>query len=135
MSELVLLAAVVALLALAALAIRAYFLVRRAHQFLDQVGRLVEEEVRVTLGRLAETARGVEKTVGKLDEGLSSLASTLARVDRLGEKLEPESLARTIISPAVGKITSWIAGVRRGMRSVRARKERGGPETGAGEAG
>ena len=122
MEKLALLAAAVALLALAAVAIRAYFLVKRIHQLTDQVGRLLESEVSSTIRALGDTARGAQAAVGKLDDGLGSLASSLDRVDRLTAKLEPESLARTVLHPTVARLAAWVGGLRKGLASSRARR-------------
>ena len=132
MEGLVQLAAAIALLALAALAIRVYVLVTRVHRLTDQVSRLVESDVAAAIRALGDTARGARHAIGKLDDGFASLAKSLQRIDRLTEKLEPESMAQTVLRPAVAKIGSWLAGVRRGLASVRTRR---GRDAGAGEAG
>jgi hypothetical protein len=132
MEKLALFAAAVALLALAALAIRAYLLVKRIHDLVDQVGRLVDSDVGSTVRAWGDTARGVQQAVGKLDDGFGSLATSLDRVDRLTERLEPESLARTVVQPAVAKIASWLVGLRKGLASARERPQRE-PRTTPGE--
>lgn len=119
MQQIMLFAAAVALLALAALAIRAYFLVKRTHTLLDQVGRLVDTEVTEVVRTLGGAARGVEQAVGKLDKGLESLSSTLDRVDRVTHKLEPEYLAHTVAQPVLAKLAAWVGGVRKGLARVR----------------
>ena len=124
MQQIVLFAAAVALFALAALAIRAYLLVKRTHELLDA-------EVADVVRTLGGAARGVEQAVGKLDTGLESLSSTLDRVDRVTQKLEPESLAQQVTQPALAKIAAWVGGIRKGL--ARARRDRKG-ETGAAEA-
>jgi hypothetical protein len=137
MAELALLAAALAGLAVAALAIRAYYAVKGLHQLIERVGRVVESEVAGAVRTLGETARGVQQTVGKLDEGLQSLANTLDRVDRLSAKLEPESLARTVVTPAVAKLATWIGGLRKGLASARggAAQDKSAPGPGEGEEG
>lgn len=112
MQQIMLFAAAVALLALAALAIRAYFLVKRTHALLDA-------EVADVVRTLGGVARGVEQAVGKLDKGLEALSSTLDRVDRVTQKLEPESLAHTVGRPALAKLAAWVGGVRKGFARVR----------------
>lgn len=119
MQQIMLFAAAVALLALAALAIRAYFLVKRTHTLLDQVGRLLDTEVAGTVRTLGGAARGVEQAVGKLDKGLESLSSTLDRVDRVTHKLEPDYLAHTVAQPVLAKLAAWVGGVRKGIARVR----------------
>jgi hypothetical protein len=115
MELLVLVTAFVALLALTAVAIRLYMLVRRVHQ-------LVDGEISATVRNLGETVQGIRRTVGKLDEGLASLNSTLSRVDRVTTTLEPESLARTMAQPALRKLASWLGGLRRGLATVRSQQ-------------
>ena len=124
MQQVMLFAAAVALLALAALAIRAYLLVKRTHELLDA-------EVADVIRTLGGAARGVEQAVGKLDKGLEALSSTLDRVDRVTQKLEPESLAHTVAQPALAKIAAWVGGIRKGL--ARARRDKKG-EAGAAEA-
>ena len=124
MQQIMLFAAAVALLALAALAIRAYFLVKRTHTLLDQVGKLLEAEVTDVVRTLGGAARGVEQAVGKLDKGLEALSSTLQRVDHVTQKLEPESLAHTVGRPALAKLAAWVGGLRKGL--ARVRRGRGG---------
>lgn len=122
MEGLVQLAAAVALLALAALAIRAYLFVKRLHRLTDQISRLVESDVAPSIRALGDIAQGARQAVGKLDDGLGSLANSLQRIDRLTEKLEPEAMTRTMLHPAVAKIVSWLTGVRKGIASVRAHR-------------
>ena len=115
MATVALIAAAVAALALAAVGIRLYFLLTR-------IQKLVDSEVASTIRALGDTARGAQETLRKLDKGLTSLGSSLERVDRLTEHLEPESMARKMMKPVVAKIVSWISGVRQGLASVRRRK-------------
>jgi len=119
MQQIMLFAAAVALLALAALAVRAYFLVKRTHTLLDQVGGLLDTEVAEVVRRLGGAARGVEQAVGKLDKSLESLSSTLDRVDRVTHKLEPDYLAHTVAQPVLAKLAAWVGGLRRGLARVR----------------
>jgi hypothetical protein len=112
MENLALFAAALAAFVLAAVGIRVYFLVKRVHRLLDsEVGDMVRA--------WSDVARGVQEAVGKVDDGLSSLATSLQRVDRLTEKLEPEAMARTVLKPTVAKILSWIRGLRKGLASAR----------------
>ena len=112
MNTLVMVAALAALLALTAVAIRAYLLIGRVHQ-------LVDSEVSATIRSLEETVQGVRRTAGKLDDNLESLGTTLARVERLTATLEPDALARTVAQPALRTLASWLRGLRRGLESVR----------------
>jgi len=137
MAELALLAAALAGVAVAALAIRGYYAVKGLHQLIDRLGQVVETEVAGAVRTLGETARGVQQTVGKLDDGLQSLANTLERVDRLSAKLEPESLARRVMTPAAAKLATWVGGLRKGLASARgdAAQEEPAPGPGEGEEG
>lgn len=115
MATVALMAATVAALVLAAVGIRTYFLLTR-------IQKLVDSEVASTMRALGDTARGAQEALRKLDKGLTSLASSMERVDRLTEHLDPDSMARTMVKPVVAKIVSWISGVRKGLASVRRRK-------------
>lgn len=128
MSGFALFAVSLAALAAVAVAIRIFVLLGRVQQLVETVKRTVESDVTDTVRELGETARGVQKAVGKLDDGLGSLASSLDRVDRLTEKLEPDSVTRTVVQPAVAKIAAWIGGVRKGMSAARERKAKGAAE-------
>jgi len=128
MSSFALFAVSLAALAAVAVAIRIFVLVGRLQQLVETVKRTVESDVTDTVRELGETARGVQKAVGKLDDGLGSLASALDRVDRLTEKLEPDSVTRTVVQPAVAKIAAWIGGVRKGVSAARERKAQGAAE-------
>lgn len=128
MATVALIAASLAALVLAAVGIRAYFLVKRLHGVLDRVDQLVASDATTTVRALGDTARGAQAAVAKLEDGLSALASTLERVDRLSANLEPDSMARTVAQPIVTKVLAWISGLRKGLGSVR---KKGAP---AGEA-
>jgi hypothetical protein len=130
MEGLVLAAALVALLAAAGVAVRAYFLLKRIH-------RMVDSEIAPTVQALRDTLQEVRGTVGKLDKGVESLASMLERVDRVTEKLEPESMARAAARAPLKKLASWIGGVRRGLASIRGEKAAcaPGPDEDEAEAG
>ena len=133
MTQIALLAATLAALAAAALAIRAYLAVARLQAVIDQVGKAVETDLRATIRAWGNTAQGLQQAVGKLDGSLQSLASTLERVDRVTEKLEPESVARTVVAPAVAKLAAWVAGLRKGLASTRHGKGRAKAGAGPGE--
>ena len=122
METLALVAAFLAAIALLALAIRGYYLVKRLHQLVDSLDRTVENEVNPAVRGWREAADGIKQAAGKLESGAASLATTLDRVDRLTERLEPDSLLRTMMGPAIMKLASWVAGFRKGMASVRAPK-------------
>jgi len=91
----------------------------RLRRLLAQVENTLDPEVREMLRAWREAAQGVQQAARKLDEGLAALARTLERVDRLSQKLEPDSLARTLLQPAVAKLLAWLAGVQKGLASVR----------------
>jgi len=118
METLALLAATLAAVALIVVSVKAYFLMIRAQAVVDRLGRLVDSELTPTVRAWEETARGVQNAARKLDEGLGSLARTLARVDRMSEKLEPEVVTLSVIQPAMAKVVSWLGGVRKGLGDV-----------------
>ncbi len=118
MDKVALAAAILAALVVAGVAIRLYMLVIRAQSAVDRLERLLESEVVSAVRAWEEAARGVGEAAGKLGSGLESLASTLRRLDRVTEKLEPEVLRLTAIQPAVGKVASWLAGVSKGLADV-----------------
>ena len=118
METLALLAATLAAVALIVVSVKAYFLMIRAQAVVDRLGRLVDSELTPTVRAWEETARGVQNAARKLDEGLGSLARTLARVDRMSEKLEPEVVTLSVIQPAMAKVVSWLGGVRKGLGEV-----------------
>jgi len=126
MNTLVLAAAFIALVAVTAVAVRAYLLVKRLHD-------LVDRDVSAVIEDLGETVQGTRRAVGKVDDNLDSLASTLARVDRVTAALEPDSLARVVAQPALRKLATWLGGLRRGLAT--ARSQSGSASGGAGEDG
>ncbi len=119
MATVALIAASLAGLALAAVGIRAYFLVKRLERLADQLRDFVTSEAGPTMRAVGDTARGARGAAEKLEEGLGSLASTLERADRLTAELEPDSMARRVMEPVVAKIVSWVSGLRKGLGSVR----------------
>ena len=118
METLLVVAAFLAAVAVLALALRAYYFVRRLHQVVDSLGRTVEQELNPAVRAWREAAEGVRKAATTLDSGCASIASALDRVDRLTERLEPDSLMRTMVGPAIAKIASWVSGFRKGIASV-----------------
>ena len=124
MNTLVLAAAFIALAAVTAVAVRAYLFVKRVHQ-------LVDRDVSAVIQDLGETVQGARRAVGKLDDNLDSLASTLARIDRVTAALEPDSLARVVAQPALRKLATWLGGLRRGLAAARSQSASG--SGGAGE--
>jgi hypothetical protein len=126
MSSVALIAITLAALAVAALAVRTYVLVRRAHEVVDRVAEVVDTDIAGTAQAWRETARGVQQAAGKLERGLSSLASTADRLDRLAAKLDQEPLARLLVAPTLSKLSAWVAGVRRGLAKTHRQKPPGG---------
>jgi hypothetical protein len=122
METLALFAAILAAAALIVLIIKAYIFVARATAVLEKVGHLVDTDVAAAARSWCEAARGVQNAVGKLDQGLESLSSTLARVDRMTQKLEPETLTLSMLQPALSRVSSWLGGIRRGLSEVVGRK-------------
>ncbi|MCJ7822451.1 MAG: hypothetical protein MUQ26_05120 [Armatimonadetes bacterium] len=119
MATVALIAASLAALVLAVVGIRAYFLVKRLHLLLDHVDQLVASDVTTTVRALGDTARGARTAVAKLEGGLSALARTLERVERLSANLEPDSVARTVAQPVVTRLLGWVSGLRKGLGAAR----------------
>jgi hypothetical protein len=122
MQTVALTAATLTALVFIAVGIRALFLQSRIARLVDQAGRLLDSEVTPAVRAWREAAEGVRTAATTLDSGCGSLASALDRVDRLTEKLEPDSLMRTMVGPAIVKIASWVAGFRKGIASVHGAK-------------
>ncbi|MBN1459277.1 MAG: hypothetical protein JXA57_07060 [Armatimonadetes bacterium] len=122
MANLALAATTLAALAFVFLVVKVYVLVARATAVVDKVGRLVDTEMAEAARAWGEAARGVQNAVGKLDQGLESLSVTLARVDRVAQRLEPEQLTLSVLQPALAKVGSWLGGVRRGLSEVTGHK-------------
>lgn len=118
METVALLAATLAAVALIVISVKAYFVMVRAEAVVARLGRLIDAELSPTVRAWEETARGVQSATRKLDEGLSPLVRTLARVDRVSEKLEPEALTLSVVQPAVTKVVSWLGGVKKGLGEV-----------------
>jgi hypothetical protein len=107
-----------AALAVMVLAIRWFFLIRRLHRLADQVSTTVAPELTEAVRGWRAAAESVQRSAAKLDQGLSCLAKTLGRVDRMTENLETGSLARTLIAPTVLKVAAWLGGLQRGLSSA-----------------
>ena len=118
MSTVALIAASLAALVLAVVGIKVYVLLTRVHRLLDQVGRILESDVRPTIEALGGVAQGARRAVGKVDDGLTSVANALERVDRLTGRLEPDSVARGVVEPLVAKILAWITRGQKGAASA-----------------
>jgi len=109
-------------LAVLAAAVSWLFLVRRLRQLADQIGHAVQAEARQAFLSWKAAADAVQRSAGKLDQGLESLARTLDRADRVTERLEPESLTHTVVAPLLVKIGAWLGGFRKGLGSAHRRK-------------
>ena len=118
METLALLAATLAAAALVALIIKAYILVARATALVEKVGQLVDADIATSARSWGEAARGVQTAVGKLERGLESLSSTLARIERMTQRLEAEAMTLSVLQPALAKVGSWLGGLRRGFSGV-----------------
>ena len=118
MEKVALLAAMGGALAVIVVSIRLCLLIVRAQSAVDHLGQLLEEEARPTVRAWRDAARGVQTAAGKLGRGLDSLASTLGRVDRITERLEPDVLALRAMEPAAAKVVSWLSGLRKGLAGV-----------------
>lgn len=128
MSTVALIAASLAALVLAVVGIKVYVLLTRVHRLMDQLGRILESDVRPTIEALGGVAQGARKAVGKVDDGLTAVASTLERVDRVTGQLEPDSVARGLLEPLVARILAWIT---RGQRGAASAGKAGACETSA----
>jgi len=112
-------AATVAMLVCIAVGIGGLLLQARIRRFLDQAERTLQSEITPSVRAWGDAARGISEAAGKLNDGFAPLARTLERADRLTEKLDPEALGRTVLHPALAKLLAWVAGVRKGLASVR----------------
>lgn len=106
-----------AALAVMVLAIRWFFLIRRLHRLADQVSTAVAAELSEAVRAWRVAAESVQRSAGKLDQGLNCLARTLDRFDRMTENLETGSFARTLMAPTVLKVAAWLGGLQRGLSS------------------
>lgn len=111
MSTVALILAALAALAVIVLVIRMMFLIRRVQQVWDRLGRTIESDLSPGIRAWGEVAQGVRKAAGKLDDDLTSLGRTLQRAEQLSEKLDTGLLFGSTAS----KLSSWLAGVRRGL--------------------
>lgn len=131
MTTVALIAVSLAALVLAAVGIRVYCLVKRLERLADKVGEVVSSEAGPAVRAVGDVARGARGAAEKLEAGMGSLASTLERADRLTAGLEPDSMARRVVEPVVGKMVTWIMGVRKGLRSVRKEQPEGAAAEGS----
>jgi len=128
MEKVALLAATLAAVALILVMVKVYVLVVRATAVVEKAGRLLDAEIAEAARGWGAAARGVQKAVGKLDQGLESLSVTIARVDRVAERLEPEALTLSVLQPALAKVGSWLGGVRKGLSGVASHRGRAAGE-------
>lgn len=131
-----LIVAIAAGLAVVVVSVRLYLVAVRAQAAVERMRRLAEVELSETIRAWGEAARGVERAAGKLEEGMGKLASTLHRVDRVAERIEPDLLALSALQPALAKVGAWLGGVRKGLATVAGQRSKGrtgeGVETEAG---
>ncbi len=121
MVELALIAGVVAAVAVTIACIKLYTFLMRAQAAVDRLG----SEASTAVQAWAETARGVQRAAGKLEESLTPLGNCLCRVDRVTEKLEPDVLAVSVIQPAISRVSNWLGGFRRGLSDFRVQRPKG----------
>jgi len=113
-------------LAIMVLAIRWFFLVRRLHRLADEISCVIGAEVSDAVHAWRGAAESVQRSAGKLDQGIDALGRTLGRLDRMTEGLESGSLTRTLVGPTVLKIAAWLGGLQKGLASThKARAEEG----------
>jgi len=118
MTTVALVAGTLAALAVIILVIRVLFLVRRVQQVWERLDQAVEGDLRPGIREWGEAARGIRRAAGKLEGNLTSLGRTLDWVGLFTDKLEPELVAHLLTGP-LGRLASWVAGVRRGLRAYR----------------
>lgn len=134
MTEVALAAGALAALAVIALVVRAFFLVKRVQSVWQQVQRTVESELAPSLRAWGEAAQGVQQAARKLDGVLAGLDSIVQRLDRLSQRLD----SGLLMGAAVTKVTAWLAGVRRGLQACQHKdsgKHSGALAEGQGEPG
>jgi len=117
LSLLALAAACVAAGAVTAAALRSVLLAKRLHSLSDQFSRLLEEEVRPALVEVAQAARGLQQTTGKIDAAVVPLEHSLRRLERW-TGATAEALLVSAVSPAFGKVTGALGGLRRGLGEI-----------------
>ncbi len=118
MTTVALVFATIAALVFIAVGIGALCVQARIRDLVDRLQSILDSEVTPLVRAWTEAARGVQHSAGELDRGLGALARTLDRLDRLTEKLQPDSLARTLLHPALAKLLAWLGGFRKGVAST-----------------
>jgi hypothetical protein len=108
-------AIIVAALAVTAAAVRTFLLSARLEKLSDRAYRTLEEEVQPTLAEVEQTARRIQDSLGKVDATLIPFANTARRIEKWTAAVATETLVATALGPALGKVTSWVSGVRRGV--------------------
>ncbi len=136
MNTVALIVAIAAGVAVVVVSVRLYLVAVRAQAAMERIRRVVEVELTETIKAWGQAAQGVERAAGKIEEGVGRLATTLSRVDRVAERLEPELLGLAALQPALAKVGSWLGGMRRGLTAVTGQRSKGktgeGVETEAG---
>ncbi len=111
-------AVIVAALAVTAFSVRIYLLAGRLQQLADQFSRILEEDVRGAVAEIEQAARRTQATLGKVDAALIPFGHTVRRIERWTATLATEALVTGALSPALAKVSGWLAGLRKGVSSV-----------------
>jgi hypothetical protein len=112
MSEIAAIAVTIAALAVLALVIRVFLLARRVQKVWERLDRTIESELTPGIRAWGDAGRGVQQAAGKLANGLSVLTRVIERADRVSEKLD----SGVLLAPVLTRVSSWLAGVRRGLQ-------------------
>ncbi len=132
-----LIAVIIAALAVAAAAIYLILLIRRWQRLLAQASRVLESDVRrtlgeieaaaqraqVTLGEVEATAQRSRDTLGKMDATLIPFALTVRRIEKWTAAVATEALVANALGPALGRLSGWLSGLRKGVSGVLMRRE------------
>jgi len=130
MVELALVAATLAALAVIVLAVRILFLVRRVQKVWERVDHTIRSDLSPGICAWRDAARGVQQAAAKLEGGLAGIERIIHRLDGLSERLD----SGLLMGLALTKLSSWLAGVRRGLRVHQQRvPARHAPEPGESE--
>lgn len=105
-------AAIIAAGAVTAMAMRGYALARRWERLADQIGEVVEGELKQAVAEVATAARGIQGNTGNIDRVLHPLSEVAERLKR--------SVATFTVDALVGALLArtGISGVWRGIAEL-----------------
>ncbi len=106
---------ILAALGVTAASVRLFLLAGRWERLSDRMYRTLEEEVQPVLAEVEQTARRAQDTLGKMDATLIPFANTVRRIEKWTAAIATETLVASALGPALGKVTTWISGLRRGV--------------------